>query len=511
MSGSDTAPVAVLVIGGGPVGLATALELSHHGVPVTVLEPRRTVEHGRPRAKTTSARTMEHFRRWGVAERLRAAAPIPVSWSHRATFAPKLLAPEITHIEDCLGLTTPPEISPETSQQIPQGIVEETLRAELATCDKVDFRLGWRAISVVDGPDGARVEIVDDTGAIKHIHARWVVGADGPRSVVRDAMGARYEGAAAEMSNVNVTFRSPRLWESIPHPPSIHYWIVAPDRSGVVGPLDLEGTWWSAAVGVDAVRDDDHAAEVVRSLIGADVPLDVIATDTWTARMLLADRYRSGHLFVVGDAAHQNPPWGGHGFNTGVGDAANLGWKLAAVIHGWAAESLLDTYESERRPIAAATIEVATRNMTALSATEAGTSRDQDVAARIRSTKDAEFHADGLVFGYGYGPDAAAQSPALGTYVPLLATGNRLPHRMVHGRPIFDLLGREFSVIGPAGSADALLAAAKKAGVPLTHVVADGPVVVVRPDQHVAWAGDRFRDAAAFLDAITSGHDGDER
>ena len=154
-------------------------------------------------------------------------------------------------------------------------------------------------------------------------------------------------------------FRSDALAARIPHADSVHYWVLNPNQPGVVGRLDLVDQWWCIAIGVDSERGDADPYALIRNLIGderAEVPIEVIATDPWRARMQLAESYGSGRVFLAGDAAHQNPPWGGHGFNTGIGDAVNIGWKLAAVLQGWAPASLLDTYELERRPVAAATI-----------------------------------------------------------------------------------------------------------------------------------------------------------
>lgn len=496
----------VLIVGGGPVGLSLALELSHHGIHSTVIEPRTVVEHSRPRAKTTSARTMEHFRRWGVAERIRRAAPIPVDWSDRITFVRTLVGPEVTHIDGCLGLRTPAEISPETGQQIGQGLVEEVLRGAVDERPEIETLWGFRAVEISQDDAAALVVIEDAEGARRTLTARWVVGADGPRSVVRAAMGARYEGGAGGRPNVNITFRSAALSALIPHPPSIHYWSIDPQWPGVVGRLDFDSTWWAISTGTESVDSDEHAAEIVRGLVGAEIDVEVVATDPWQARMLLADRYRASRLLLAGDAAHQNPPWGGHGFNTGIGDAVNLGWKLAAVLRGWAPEELLDSYESERRPIAAQTIAVAAANMTALSIDLATTTGGEETdAERILRTKTPEFHADDLVFGYGYGSASAAQAPAPEAYLPRAEAGNRLPHRMLRGRPIFDLLGPDFTVVGPGDRTAPLSAAARERGLPLTSVDTDGPVLLVRPDQHIAWAGDAADDPDGILDAAVRG------
>ena len=283
--------------------------------------------------------------------------------------------------------------------------------------------------------------------------------------MVRDAMGARYEGSDSSRENFNVVFRAPDLADQVPHGPAVHYWVLNPDQPGLVGRLDLADTWWCIAQGVDPSTGEVNPERLVRNLVGAQVPLDVLATDVWRARMLLVDRYASHRMFLAGDAAHQNPPWGGHGFNTGIGDAVNIGWKLAAVINRWAPPSLLASYEQERRPVAARTIEEAVRNMSTLgpeladprltgTATEFAKAR-RTVAAAIHANKDSEFHSLTLTLGYDYrgSPIVAAegdpgQSPSSPTdheYRPTAAPGHRLPHRwLAAGDSLYDHLGAEF-------------------------------------------------------------------
>jgi hypothetical protein len=252
-------------------------------------------------------------------------------------------------------------------------------------------------------------------------------------------------------------------------------------------------------------------------MTGSDRPVEVLATDAWNARMQLADRYARGRMFIAGDAAHQNPPYGGHGFNTGVGDAVNLGWKLAAVLHGWAPPALLDTYESERRPVAEVTVAEAAGNMATL-ATELADPRLMGtgdefgdvlpaVRAAIHRAKDREFHSLDLVLGYSYG-DSPITLKGPGA-------GERLPHRWIRpGDSLYDHLGPEFTLIrcGPAAARDDgdLAAAARDSGIPLVTLGLNspdwdghfgGPLVLVRPDQHVSWCGDAPADARGLLRA----------
>lgn len=500
----------VLVVGGGPVGLTTALELAYHGVASVVVEPRSAVDHKRPRAKTTSARSMELFRRTGVAAEIRRRATIPVEWSHEIRFCTMVLGTEITRLTSTLGLElTDSPLTSEAAQQVTQPVVEEALRALIAGQPLVRTLFGWRAESVTIEADRRQATVLDSSGVAKTIGFQYLIGADGSRSVVRAALGARYVGAPGGRPNVNITFRSEQLRARLADTPAVHHWVLNPDAPGVIGALDLDGTWWAIAAGTASISDNAEAADLVRALVGADIDVEIIATDPWQARLLLSDSYGRDGAYLVGDAAHQNPPWGGHGFNTGVGDAVNLAWKVAAVLRGWAPTKLLDSYETERRPVAQQTIELATTNMQALP-TELGDSAimvggpdgqsARDAAATaIHIAKRSEFYSLGLVLGYGYGPDSAAQSPTTDVYRPQVRPGNRLPHqRSTDGVSLYDLLGPEFTVFGSAEAAEFLVAAAAELSVPLTHIdpeehgfaAVDGSrTVLVRPDQHIAWVG----------------------
>ena len=514
----------VVIVGGGPVGLTFALELAHHGIRSTLIEPREQVDHRRPRAKTTSARSMELFRRLGAADEIRSRAAIPVSWSKQVRFCTTASGDDITWIDDVLGLELDgSDLVAEAGQQVTQPVVEESLRALIAAQPLITTHFGSR-VSAVDlsGPHPIVTEM-DAAGRESSLTAEYVIGADGSRSVVRAALGAHYEGAPGGRPNVNITFRSRQLKDLVPERHAVHHWVLNPAAPGMLGPMGRDDVWFAISTGTESIADEAEAVAIVRRLVGADIDVEVLATDPWQARLLLADSYGSGRAYLIGDAAHQNPPWGGHGFNTGVGDAVNLGFKLAAVLQGWAPVELLDSYEAERRPVAQQTIDLAANNMKNLSIElsspdllddgPAGVAARAVAAERIRATKRDEFHALGLVLGYGYGTDAASQAPTTRDYVPIAAPGNRLPHsRNAAGESLYDLLGAEFTVLG--GHPDTWLDAAARRRIPLTVAdpiahgfppVADGDVVLVRPDQHIAWRGRPSADPGHALDLAVRG------
>ncbi len=508
----------VLVVGGGPVGLSVALELGFHGIRSVVVEPRTVVSHARPRAKTTSARTMELFRRWGLADEIRSRAPLSPDYSSDIVFCTSVTGREISRFTGTLGIGIDiTGLTAEGGQQVGQHLVEETLRDGVLASRYASLLLGWRATAVAETGECCTVTLDDGSGRSREVRCGYVIGADGAHSVVRAAIGARYEGSPTGRPNLSIVFRTPGLAERIPHGPAVHYWVLNHVAPGVVGPMEpANDVWWAIATGRTAA-DAPQAVDIVRSLIGADVVVEVLGTDPWQARSLLVDRYRRGRMFLAGDAAHQNPPWGGHGFNTGVGDAVNLGWKLGAVLNGWAPEAILDSYEAERRPISRQTIDIAAQNARTLPSdfqmpalmsdgSEFEAAREL-VAKRIQREKRIEFHCLGLVLGYGYGPRATEQIVEGSDYRPIPAPGNRLPHRRLpDGSSIFDHLGREFSVIGSPTHVAGLVESAAALGIPLEVADTDASpfdaqVVLVRPDQHVAWLGTAVSagDARAIL------------
>jgi 2-polyprenyl-6-methoxyphenol hydroxylase-like FAD-dependent oxidoreductase len=462
-----------------------------------VIEPRTEVSYARPRAKTTSVRTMEFLRRWGVADEVRAAAPLTPEWSQRVTFCESLYGRRITDVDGAFGLTDRRDSRfAECGQQIAQPVIEQVLRTHVAGQDAVDLRLGWHVTGAIAGPQEVLVGLRDPFGRTHEVRASHVLACDGANSLLRGVIGARLAGVSDVRSNFNVVFSAPDL--DPPLGPAVQYWVIGAPTPGLVGRLDLDGMWWAIFPGVADPHSEQRAVTLVRGLMGADLDVRIQATDTWTARMLVADRFQVGRIYLVGESAHLNPPWGGHGYNTCVGDAVNIAWKIAAVEQGWAGTDLLTSYEPERRGVVQQTVSTAAHNMSALVGDLA------DDSDTIHALKKTEFHSLGLVLGYSYAGSPVIQDcPApndidVTRYLPSPAPGSRLPHHwMADGTSLFDHLGNGLTLLGPIGShADGvgrLRAQAAELAIPLTVLASprDYPwaeqFLLIRPDQYIAW------------------------
>ncbi|GAA3211195.1 FAD-dependent monooxygenase [Dactylosporangium siamense] len=337
--------MSVLVVGAGPAGLTAAVTVARYGLPVLLVE-RRPDTTSLPRATAVSTRTMELFRSWGIEDRVRAAGP-DVTWQARV--ARNLTAPE-GFVAD-VGFPTRDqalEVSPTWPACVPQDALEQILLEHLRGFPNVRIHQATEVTDLYDGPDGTVLARLRDrrTDAGRTVAAAYVVGADGPRSVVREAAGIGTEGPGVLADYSSTMFHAP-LWDHLGEHRYGIYPVTDPDVSGVL--LPAGGDRWVYGRETDG---RDGTAALLRAATGvADLRPRITREARFRFTVRLARRYRTGRMFLAGDAAHQITPRGGTGMNTAIHDGHDLGWKLAWVLLGWAGPRLLDTYEAERRPV----------------------------------------------------------------------------------------------------------------------------------------------------------------
>ncbi|MDQ6695911.1 MAG: FAD-dependent oxidoreductase [Actinomycetota bacterium] len=532
--GAQGASAQVVIVGAGPSGLATAIELGRRGVTCLVLEREPRAGHA-PRAKTTHTRTREHLRRWGIADDLAAAAPFGVDYPSHVLFVSSLGGELIVRFDHALNCS--PERDDrysEHSQWIPQYKLEAVMRAYAASLDCVRIEFGQEFVSMQQDAGSVSSVVRDlDSGIERRVHSDFVVGADGAGSVVRTQIGAQMVGTYGLSYNYNTIFRAPGLAEAHPHGPGIMYWQLNPEAPSLIGPMDQPDLWYFMPTGIEPGRTftDADSCELIRRSTRIDLPYEIVSSDQWVASRLIADRYRLGRAFLVGDACHLHPPFGGFGMNMGVADGVDLGWKVAAVLHGWGGDTLLESYERERRPAHEYVMDEAEANHALNPSklfrpgmhepTEEGQAIRREVAAVITEFKKNEFYALGVVLGYCYQDSPVIWDDGTGAewkrsreYAPSATPGCLAPHRWLgEATSLYDQFGEGFTLLVLAGNRNAATAAraeADRTGTPLTIVCPDdasladlygADLALIRPDQHVAWRGDQWPDRNVLLHA----------
>ena len=525
----------VVIVGAGPAGLAMAIELGSRSVRCLVLDRNERAGYA-PRAKTTNVRTREHLRRWGIADALAAASPQGIDYPSNVVFVTRLGGHGITRFENALSCApVRDERYSEHSQWIPQYKLEAVLLEHARSLPSVRIAFGHEFTGCEETAAGVKVHIRQvATGASIVEEAAFLIGADGARSRVRDLIGARMVGTYGLSRNYNTIFEAPGLAEAHDHGPGIMYWQLNQEVPSLIGPMDTGDRWYFMPTGVpDGVTySDAEVLELIRVSTGIDLPYRILSSDEWVASRLLADRYSRGRVYLVGDACHLHPPFGGYGMNMGIADSVDLGWKMAAVLQGWGGPGLLDSYEAERRPAHDYVMSEAEANH-ALAPnqlardgleddTPAGAALRQEVGALIHRTKTAEFYGLGVVLGYCYrgspvviddGSQADWQPDR--DYSPSATPGCLAPHHWLgDGRSLYDLFGSGFTLLalGRQAQAQAKMAAGDAAsrGVPLTILTLDDPALralyeagltLIRPDQIVAWRSEAW--SSDVLDTVT--------
>ncbi len=540
MSASD-----VLIVGAGPVGLTLAIDLAWRGIDVTMVETRARAAPPEPKCNHVAARTMEIFRRLGVADKIRNAG-LPADYPHDISYRTSFTGQELTRIRipcrrdrftdkegaDCNWPT------PEPPHRINQIFLEPILFEHAAAQKRIRILNRTAAEDVVVQDDGARVILRDlETGDPGRVECRFLIGCDGARSIVRKAIGAELTGDAI-IQRVQSTFiRAPDLIHRQRHERAWGTGAINPRRSGMVYAIDGRERWLVHNYlkpdegDFDAV-DRDACIRTILG-VGSDFAYDVISREDWYGRRLVANRFRDRSAFIVGDAAHIWVPYAGYGMNAGIADAMNLSWLLAGHLNGWAPANILDAYEAERWPITSqvshfamshAEAEIRRRGAIPAEIEQEGPRGDlvrQQVGKLTYDINVQQYACAGLNFGYYYDAspiiayDGMPPPYTMASFTPSTVPGCRTPHVWLKdGRSLYDAMGPEFTLLRFDQEIDAaaLEAAARDRRLPLKILdleqpnapgLEDGRLVSSRPDQHVAWRGDRLPDdPAALIDRV---------
>lgn len=534
--GADDIPV--LIAGGGPVGLALAVELGRAGIDCLLVE-KRDGSLGIPKMSGLSIRAMEFNRRWGIAGRCFGAG-WPNAHPNDFVYCTSLTGYELARLK-VPSVDTRGEIpfTPEGPCGCAQIFYDPILLETARSLPSVTIRHLVALERFEDTGDGVRCVLADQrTGDEETVTARYLVGCDGADGTVRRALGVRYEGIGKVSNSLNVYFRSAEMSRLHDFGWARFYRFIDEGGSwGEIIGIDGRERWRLSVFDTDAV-DPSRATDpdyYLHRLAGCDFDYEILSSMPWQRTEQVAGRYRYGNVFIAGDAAHQNSPTGGLGLHTGLGDAVDLAWKLAATLQGWGGPDLLESYDAERRLVGYRNVVVSTEEYKLATALPGGPAIVEDSPAgealrqRFKDAWNGSRQARSKVFtenlrlGYCYEdspiivPDGTA-APPLETpeFVPVARPGTRAPHGWIApGRSTLDLFGGGFVLLrlgdAPPDVA-ALVESAKSRGVPIETVdIADPAIaglyerrlVLVRPDGHVAWRADTVpRDACALIDRV---------
>jgi 2-polyprenyl-6-methoxyphenol hydroxylase-like FAD-dependent oxidoreductase len=541
----------VCIAGGGPFGLMLANELGRRGVTVLLVDAKPGTTRN-VQANATQARTMEHYRRLGFADEVRALGmppDFPTDIAYFTRFAKHELArfalPSARAARQLVTTLSGSWSAAELPHRCNQKFVEPVLRRHAERLPGVSVCFGWRVLGFEEFAHSVVVQMESTDGRLAGtVEASYLVGGDGPRSLVRQRLGVRYAGETGVTRDFvggrmyAVYCRIPRFYEAIPHAPA---WMnVNFNRERRCFMPAVDGRKEFAFHTQLKPHEDEHrvseadAAAMVQQAIGAPLAVEVLERDTWTAgHSLVAEGFGRGRVYIGGDAAHLFTPTGGLGYNTAIEDAVNLGWKLAAVLKGQAAPRLLESYEAERKPLAARNTAYAKGFADSLGnyepvpeiedQTPAGEAARRRAGEYFSRHGRREFNIPGITFGGRYDgspaivPDGTRPPPdTANEYVPSACPGGRPPHLWLpDGRSLYDAFGFEWTLLRLSGKPGTrFMEAARRRGLALqtfdakTQEARDlyaADLALIRPDQIVGWRGSDDGNADAILATLT-GH-----
>ena len=539
--------VQVVIAGGGPCGLMLANELGCRGIRTFLIDEKPSTAFN-PQANATQARTMEHFRRLGFADEIRALGlppEFPTDIAYFTRFSRHELArfslPSSRDAKGRAASTAWP--GPELPHRVSQKFVEQVLRRHAEALPGNEIRYGWRLIDFAENADGVECVVEEAaSGRRESICSEYLFGADGPRSFVRERLGFGYAGETGVIRDFMggrmfaLYVRCPDFYRVVPHAPAWMNVTFNNDRRAFMAAVDGRGefafhTQLRAGENPDEITDA-MARDMFQAAVGLPVDVEIFSKGAWTAgHALVANHFQRGRVFLGGDAVHLFTPTGGLGYNTAIEDAVNIGWKLAMVLKGLAPAALLASYETERRPLAIRNTGFARGFADSLGLYKPAADIEADTAGGGEARRlageyfnlhaRAEFNIPGITFGGRYDgspiiiPDGAPPSDAANSYTPSACPGGRPPHIWLQdGRSLYDTFGFEWTLLclgktAPLAADIRQAAAARHMDLKLCVVdseeardVFGAEVVLIRPDQIVAWRGNSALDAEEILDRV---------
>jgi 2-polyprenyl-6-methoxyphenol hydroxylase-like FAD-dependent oxidoreductase len=535
-----TSSPSVLIIGGGPIGLALAGDLGWRGISATLVE-RSDGTVAQPKMDLVGIRSMEFCRRWGI-----------VNWVESAGY-------NRDYPQDCAWVTDlngyefgreqfpapsqekPPVHSPQKRERCPQNFFDPVLQRFARRSPSVSLEFNTELLDFDDKGDGVEARVRDvRSGETRTLRADYLVGCDGGASVVRQQLGIEMVGDAVLTYTTNIIFRCDNLEQLHDKKPGYRFIFIGPEGTwATLVAINGRDQWRFSLIG-DAdkrtLTEEEARAAIIRA-VGRPFEFEILSMLPWVRRQLVARQYRKGRVFIAGDAAHLTSPTGGFGMNTGLLDAVNLSWKLAAVIEGWGGEYLLDSYEVEQLPVAVRNVGEATENLRRMLSPRllqpdarmfdgndpAAEAARREYGQRYTEMMRREWHSIGIHLAYVYEgspvvvPDGTPRPPLqTSSYTPTSRPGSRAPHAWIgENKSTLDLFGKEFVLLrlgAKPPAADLLVEAAAKVRLPLRVVDLAGDaveklyerrLVLVRPDGQVAWRGDALPgDVATLVDTV---------
>lgn len=507
----------VLIVGGGPIGLALAADLGRRGIASLLIE-RRPDKAGTAKMLEVGVRTMEFCRRLGIADEVRNWG-FPPHYNLDTVFVTNLESPEIGRVRNpALNVYSASPYSPERSRPCPQTWFDPILQRCARSFPGNELRYETELESFVQDREAVLATVHDRRSGQRYsIRASYLVGCDGSDSTTRELLGIQARGRKEIDLTINVYLNIPDFLSLHHTKQALRYVFVGPEGTwSFLTMIDGKDLYRLQILGLDntTVEQVDVDA-MVRRCFGRPVHYAIEEKIVWTRKMTIADRFMDGRVFLAGDSCHAHPPNGGLGMNTGLQDSFDLSWKLAAVLQGWGGPGLLDSYEYERRPASSRATEVSLLNygrLTDRSAhphiedpTAVGNAARYDIGERLVRANEKSWQPPGVHLGYIYDPSPivvpdGTPRPADDThgYVPTTYPGARAPHVW---------LATDFSTLDLFGDSFVLLTfddfdtlpleeAARQRQVPLCvrRIVSteaaslyERPLVLVRPDGHVAW------------------------